>query len=137
MTEEQRADIKLGRNMTSYKQPSLPRIPIEPKAPPKMLYNNRQCLGVDITGSSLVAIPLEELLKVRSKINAPDESVSLVVTSCVDCDGTEVNSVYFEWYDSVEDPKYKKNLKIIKSSYKNIMIKNLPTKIIYSSIKKM
>lgn len=69
-------------------------------------------MEVDITESSSVIIPLEELLKVRSKINAPDENISLAVTSCCGLysDDTEVQSVYFEWYDSVEDPQYQKKL---------------------------
>lgn len=96
------------------KEPIYPRMPIEPVAPPKMLKKNRQILEIDIggvdtiTSTTSVTIPLDELLKVRAKINVPDENVSLVVTSsnCGYDDGAEIESAYFEWYDSFEDPKY-------------------------------
>lgn len=97
------------------KEPVHPTVPIEPSMPAQFLNKNRYSLDINIESERSVVIPFDKIFKLRSQINMPDEDIYLMINT-VDSycgDGEyypEVESVYFEWYDKVEDPKYPSKL---------------------------
>lgn len=97
------------------KEPKKPRCPNLPNAPEKYLKNNRQVLPIELDcPSRYVSIPLSKIMEVRSQIMAEDSQINLIIQSssgsCNSYDGCdpEVDSLYFEWYNEIEDPKYDK-----------------------------
>lgn len=98
------------------KEPICPKMPSEPQPPNKYLYNNRQSLTItdDSGNGSDVTIPFSKIMELRSQINVKDECINIKITSSSSyCGGgsfeSEVDAVYFEWYEEVENPRYQKD----------------------------
>ena len=96
------------------KAPKIPRLPTEPRPPEKYLKNNRQVLRIEIDcPARYVSIPLSKIMEIRSQIKAEDYQINLHIQSSsgscnsYGCD-PEIDMLYFEWHDNVEDPKYQK-----------------------------
>jgi hypothetical protein len=97
------------------KEPKRPKSPIEPKAPEKYIFDNRQSLAIHDYGSKTVNIPFSKIMDLRSQINADDDCINIIINSASSyCGGgdyeSEIEYVYFEWYEKTEDPKYTKRL---------------------------
>lgn len=96
------------------KEPTSPKLPSEPQPPSKYLYGVKNTLPIDVDcPSRYVSIPLSKIMEVRSQIMAKDSQINLIIQSSsgscnsYGCD-PEVDSLYFEWYDEIENPKYDK-----------------------------
>jgi hypothetical protein len=101
------------------KEPKKPREPYPPNKPEKYIINQTNKLSVDICSSKYVSIYFDKIMEARSQITESDDKVELCIdaslshdnyydSSC-SCSG-EVSEVYFQWHETVEDPKYQKNL---------------------------
>lgn len=97
------------------KEPKKPRMPLEPKVPEKYIFNNRKLLKISDDDGKDATIPFSKIIELRSQINASDDIINVIVTSATSyCGGgdyeSEIESVYFEWYEKTEDPKYPKKI---------------------------
>lgn len=109
--------------MKAPKEPKSPKMPFEPKPPEQFTYKNKQSLKVAEDCGRHGTIPFSDLVKLRSQIEANDDCINLVITSTSSycgCDDyeSEIESVYFEWYQKEEDPSYPRRLEKYKEDLK-------------------
>lgn len=105
------------------KPPIKPKKPVKPQEPTKKLRAQCHILNICDPHSHDALVSLETLLNLREKINAPDKDIKIAISTGISDDDLTgdypiVDSVYFQWYESGEDPlyeskykKYQENLK--------------------------
>lgn len=97
------------------KSPDIPMYPTEPIAPNKFINKKTHQELIEDCDSSGTSINFSNVMKVRSNINVPDDSIFLVVNTTTDYDGDpQLDSIYFEWHDTIENPNYEKELETYK-----------------------
>jgi hypothetical protein len=98
------------------KEPTSPKLPSEPQPPSKYLYNKKNTLCITDNGEQYVTIAFSKIMELRSQINVKDELININIASSSSYrsewggdSGSEVDSVYFEWYEELENPEYQKD----------------------------
>lgn len=98
------------------KEPTSPKLPSEPQPPSKYLYDKKHTLPITDDSEQYVTIAFSKIMELRSQINVKDELINIKIASSPSyrsewslSSGSEVDSVYFEWYEELENPEYQKD----------------------------
>lgn len=99
------------------KQPTKPNLPIQPVPPEKTINKAYHTLdmGHDNIGcDSHVSINYKKIIELRQQINVPDDQIFISVQSLTagseDYVDSYIDSVYFSWNETKENPHYEKQL---------------------------